>query len=306
MLARLVNESGFKVALTGEGSDELFGGYDIFKEAKIRRFWGSHPDSRWRPLLLKRLYPYLQNLQAQSPAYLKAFFRVRPEDLANPFFSHLPRWDLTAQARLFFSEDLKASLRSEDPIALLEQTLPSGFDGWDPFLQGQYLETTGLLPGYLLSSQGDRMAMAHGVEGRYPFLDPRVVEFSTMIPPRLKMKGLDEKHILKRAAGQLIPESVRKRPKQPYRAPDAKCFLSGGRASEPWVDELLSESRIRADGVFHPAAVTKLVEKARKDQVVGIKDNMALVGILSTQLLVEHFIRNPSRDPQACLTSSKT
>ena len=91
--------------------------------------------------------------------------------------------------------------------------------------RGQYLEATIFLPEYLLSSQGDRMAMAHSVEGRYPFLDHRVVEFAAKLPARVKMKVLDEKHILKRAVADLIPESVTRRKKQPYRAPDAVSLL---------------------------------------------------------------------------------
>ena len=79
LLSRLVRDSGFKVVLTGEGADEVLGGYDIFKEAKIRRFWGRCPESNIRPLLLKRLYPYMENIQRQPVAYLKAFFHVSPD-----------------------------------------------------------------------------------------------------------------------------------------------------------------------------------------------------------------------------------
>jgi asparagine synthase (glutamine-hydrolysing) len=141
------------------------------------------------------------------------------------------------------------------------------------------------------------MAMAHSVEGRFPFLDYRVVEFAATIPPRLKMKVLNEKYILKRAAGQLIPPSVRTRPKQPYRAPDAKSFFDPrtGTARHAYVDELLSRARIQKDGLFNPLAVQNLVAKARKGQVIGAKDNMALVGILSTQLLVDQFVTNTER-----------
>src|SRR5262249_47696593 len=73
LLSRRVQNDGYKVVLTGEGSDEFFGGYDIFKEAKVRRFWATDLASRYRPQLLKRLYPYMGNLRAQSDAYLKAF-----------------------------------------------------------------------------------------------------------------------------------------------------------------------------------------------------------------------------------------
>src|SRR5262249_36625632 len=159
------------VVLTGEGSDELLGGYDIFKEAKIRRFCARQPGSRMRPLLLKRLYPYLTRLQHQSPEYLQAFFRARPEDLASPFFSHLPRWELTARIKRFYSDEVRQRLSRREPYAEMSAGLPPAFAAWDPFCQAQYLEAAHLLPGYILSSQGDRMAMAHGIEGRFPFLD---------------------------------------------------------------------------------------------------------------------------------------
>jgi asparagine synthase (glutamine-hydrolysing) len=299
LLSERVHDRGYKVVLTGEGADEILGGYDIFKEAKIRRFWGAFPDSRIRPLLLKKLYPYLQNIQSQPEAYLKAFFHVRPEDRENPFFSHLPRWELTSKLKLFFSPEVKSALKDADPYAELRRTLPESYSRWDSFSQAQYLETASLLPGYILSSQGDRMAMAHSVEGRFPFLDHRVVEFAAAVPPRLKMKGLKEKYILKQAVGDLIPPSVKKRTKQPYRAPEARSFFDGpeggGSASSGYIETLLSRERLSKDGIFHPGAVQKLVAKAKSNQPLGIKDNMALVGIISTGLLVEQFINHFNR-----------
>jgi asparagine synthase (glutamine-hydrolysing) len=288
LLSKLVRERDYKVVLTGEGSDEILGGYDIFKEAKIRRFWSAHPDSRLRPALLKRLYPYLPNLQNQSSAYLQAFFHVGSQDTADPFFSHLPRWELTARAKVFFSDRVRAETQGYDGYAELRGMLPSGYDDWDPFCQAQYLETGHLLPGYILSSQGDRVAMAHSVEGRFPFLDHRVVEFAARLAPSLKMKVLNEKHLLKRCARDLIPPSVRKRCKQPYRAPDGKSFFHAARPE--YVDELLSAERVRAAGLFHPQAVRKLVQKFCAGKAIGIKDNMALTGILSTQLLVDQYV----------------
>lgn len=291
MLAELVRRRGYKVVLTGEGADEMLGGYDIFKEAKIRRFWARQPGSSFRPLLLKRLYPYLKNVQSQSRDYLEAFFRVRPEDVSSPFFSHLPRWELTARLTSFFSADVKAALAALDPLADLEARLPAGYGQWNHFQQAQYLETSHLLPGYILSSQGDRVAMAHAVEGRFPFLDHRVVAYAAALPVNLKMRGLNEKYVLKRAFDGLIPASVQHRPKQPYRAPESATFFSSSGCPD-YVEELLSPSRIRRDGVFDPAAVQHLVAKARSGRAIGIKDNMALLGILSTQLVVEQFINN--------------
>ena len=294
LLSRLVNHEGFKVVLTGEGADEMLGGYDIFKEAKVRRFWAAQPDSAFRAGLLRKLYPYLPNLQAQSPAYRQAFFHVRPEDLADPLFSHLPRWELTARLKAFFSPGLRSQLISHDAYADCQDLLPHTFFDWPPFCQAQYLETTTLMPGYILSSQGDRAAMAHSVEGRFPFLDHRVAEFAARIPPRLKMKGLKEKYLLKRATRHLVPDAVTRRTKQPYRAPEAQSFFNfdDGSFRHDYVEEMLSPQRIAEDGLFHPRAVQRLVAKARGGRAVGIKDNMALVGILSTQLVVDRFLRN--------------
>jgi asparagine synthase (glutamine-hydrolysing) len=290
LLSGLVNSRGCKVVLTGEGSDEVFGGYDIFKETKIRRFIGVFPQSTLRPRLLRRLYPYMANIQAQPEAYLRAFFGGG--DAADPLFSHIPRWTLTSQIKRFYSDAFRAGLGAYDPVGELRQRLPARFDAWDSFSRAEYLEIAHLLPAYILSSQGDRMAMGHSVEGRFPFLDHRVVRYAASLPPRLKMKVLDEKHLLKRAFRGLIPEAVRRRRKQPYRAPDAQSFLAPGGGLLGYAEDLLSIDRLRGDGIFDPAAVSLLVLKARRAQMPGTKDNMSLVGILSTQLLIDRFIRN--------------
>lgn len=293
LLSRLVRREGYKVVLTGEGADEMLGGYDIFKEAKVRRFCAAQPNSKFRTKLFEKLYPYQPNLQKQSPAYLRAFFQARPEMLAHPLFSHLPRWELTAKLKGFYSDELRASLAEADAYRDCLATLPSGYAAWHPFNQSQYLESTTLLPGYILSSQGDRAAMAHAVEGRFPFLDHRVAEFAARLPVRLKMKGLCEKYLLKRATRDLIPAVVTNRSKQPYRAPDAQSFV--GDAARPltldYVDDLLSPARLANDGLFEPKAVGRLLAKARSGSAIGVKDNMALVGVLSTQLLFDQFVR---------------
>ena len=173
--------------------------------------------------------------------------------------------------------------------AELRDALPAGFSGWDSLCQAQYLEATTLLPGYILSSQGDRMAMAHSVEARFPFLDHRVVEFAARLPPRLKMKVLDEKYLLKRCAEGLVPPSVRKRPKQPYRAPEGECFFGGARLE--YVDELLSPDASRATASSIRPRSRSWWRSSASGRAVGIKDNMALVGVLSTQLVVDQFVR---------------
>jgi asparagine synthase (glutamine-hydrolysing) len=290
LLSRLVRDSGFKVVLTGEGADEMFGGYDIFKEAKIRAFWAAQPQSVRRPQLLKRLYPYLRNVQSQPDAYLQGFFRIGG-GVSNCFFSHAPRWQMTSRLKLMFSSAVQAELAGYDVYEDLKSRLPQRFEQWDWFSRAQYLETSILLPGYILSSQGDRVAMAHAVEGRFPFLDHRVVRFASSLPARLKLKVLNEKYLLKRAAGKLIPASVARRSKQPYRAPEATCFVTPDRRGwlRDYVEALLAPDRVARDGIFHPTAISQLLAKTRAGRTVGMRDNMAFVAALSTQLLIDHF-----------------
>jgi asparagine synthase (glutamine-hydrolysing) len=287
LLSKLVNRSGFKVVLTGEGADEALGGYDIFKEAKIRRFWATHPESKWRPLLLKRLYPYLSDFQRQSAASLKLFFKTTGEDLASPLFSHLPRLELTSRLKLLFSSDFRAQIGAYNALSELETSLPREFHSWPHFSQGEHLEARYFLPGYLLSSQGDRMAMAHSVEGRYPFLDYRVVEFAAKLPVNLKMKVLNEKYLLKRASKNLVPPSILSRRKQPYRAPDSRSFFNG--SSQSYVADVLSPDSVKKAGIFDPRAVAAIVDKFKAGKASSVKDDMALIGVLSTQLLASQF-----------------
>ena len=131
--------------------------------------------------------------------------------------------------------------------------------------------------------------MAHSVEGRFPFLDYRLVEFASKLPARLRMKVLNEKYLLKRAVADLIPVSVQKRNKQPYRAPEGSCFFAG--PGYAYVEDLLSGERLRQDGIFDPTAVRKLVERFKAGRAISTKENMALMGILSTQLVVDQFVR---------------
>ncbi|HCL63416.1 MAG TPA: asparagine synthase (glutamine-hydrolyzing) [Rhizobium sp.] len=287
MLSGLVHDNGMKVVLTGEGADEIFAGYDIFREAKVRRFCGRQPGSLRRPLLFQRLYSYLPGLKQQTPEYLAKFFGAGADDIGDPLFSHRARFRSTVATKLFYSAGLKKTLGDYDAADELVARLPEAFSRWHPLHQAQYLETTFLLPGYILSSQGDRVMMANSVEGRFPFLDHRIVEFASRLPPEMKLHGLREKHILKEAAKGMVPEAIIERPKQPYRAPDSQAF-----ASKPVVDyleEALSQ-RVLSDGeLFNVAAVGKLKNKALQGQATSFRDNAAFVGILSTQLWQKAF-----------------
>ena len=222
LLSKLVQQQNFKVVLTGEGADEFLAGYDLFKEAKVRRFWAQQPRSLRRPLLFKRLYPWMPGLSEGNPGYLAAFFGIGLQDVDDPAYSHAVRWRTTGRTRRFFSAELQQAIAAAGDGAPM--SYPDAFAAWDWLQRAQYVEVTSFLSPYLLSSQGDRMAMAHAVEGRFPFLDYRIVEFCSRLPARLKLRGLTEKYLLKQLGREWLPEDVWQRPKRPYRAPIHRCF----------------------------------------------------------------------------------
>ena len=290
LLAGSVRAHGYKVVLTGEGADEVFGGYDLFKEAKVRRFWARDPQSALRPRLLERLYGYLENSPVRHPAFAQSFFGQGMQHLQRPVFAHAPRWGTGQRAISLLSPELSASLSGWDPLAAFEATLPAEIMGWTPLARDQYVEAKSLLAGYLLSSQGDRVAMANSIEGRFPFLDHRVIEFANRLPPSFKIRGLTEKYLLRRAMGDLLPADILARTKQPYRAPDSQSFFFDGKPLD-YVAELMSPERIRAAGYFDAGPVSRLYEKCRSGRARGFADNQAFVGVLSTMLLHDDMRR---------------
>lgn len=285
LLSDLVHRSGFKVVLTGEGADEVFAGYNIFREAKVRRFWARQPESTVRPLLLGRLYPYIFN-DPKLKHTLKSFFGAgldRPDD---PFFSHFIRWRQTARTKTFFGAEFKSELGDYDCWEDLRGRLPAGFDRWDYLVKAQYLEMSVFLSNYLLSSQGDRVAMAHSLEIRLPYLDYRIIELMGRVKSSAKIAGLNEKVLLKKALEDVLPRSVVERDKHPYRAPIRQSLLDDRSR------DLFSPAALADCGVFDVNKVPRLIDKLQKREHASEFDSMALTGVYSTQTIYEQFVRS--------------
>jgi asparagine synthase (glutamine-hydrolysing) len=291
LLSRLVRQNNYKVVLTGEGADEVFAGYNIFKEAKVRNFWSKNPASHMRPLLLERLYPYIFKDPSRGRAFLQKFFSVTEDGSSDPLFSHQVRWNNTGGNRLFFSDEIKNELDGYMPEADVKKTLPDWFMDRDMLSRAQFLEMEIFLSNYLLSSQGDRVAMGNSLELRVPFLDFRVIEFAMKLPSSWKLHVLNEKYILKKAFKELVPEAIVSRPKHPYRAPIRDVFF---RTADGYAHEYLSEGCLRKSGYFDPLKTGRLVKKFLKDDkfVESETQNMAVTGILSTQILHDQYIEN--------------
>ncbi|MBK6779529.1 MAG: asparagine synthase (glutamine-hydrolyzing) [Gemmatimonadetes bacterium] len=286
-LARLTREHGITVVLTGEGADELFLGYDLFKETLVRHFCLRQPGSSVRPRLFERLYGYLGGA-AGGEFWRQAFLEAGPID--DPLFSHLPRFAASGAVRAFYSPAFRAAVESADPLVELRATLPAGFTGWSAMNRAAWLELETLLAGYLLAAQGDRMSLAFGVEGRYPFLDHRLFAFAAALPESAKLRGLRDKRLLRAWARTMLPAAAAERPKQPYRSPDAQAFFAPG--APGWIDEALSPEALATVGLFAPAAVAGLVRRGRAGRITGAREGQALVGIISTQLWHQAFLRD--------------
>ncbi len=281
-LSGLVQDSGIRVVLSGEGADELLGGYDLFKEDAIRRFWARQPDSAVRPQLLGRIHPFAAAQGAKTSPLWQSFFRKGLADTADPFYAHAIRWRNTGWAKGLLADPIRAH---GGHAAELDALLPPGWQDWPPLARAQAVEIADFMTPYLLASQGDRVAMAHGVEVRYPFLDPAVVAFCHALPARVKMLGLRDKLALRRAAKPLLPPEIGARPKRPYRAPMTTALF--GAQAPDYVHDLLSPDALDRYGLADARAVAALAARAhaRDGRMAGEREEMALVGVLTLQLL---------------------
>ena len=290
LLSQAVKSAGIKTVLTGEGADELLCGYTIFKEDQIRRFWARQPDSQVRPALLRRLHHYVGSENARQNALWESFFRRGLLDTGHPFYSHLIRWQNTAWTLRLLAPDIRASLPLESMLEEMEANLPVDLRNWDPLTRAQYIEIDGFMSSYLLSCQGDRVAMAHGVEARYPFLDPDLVNFCFNLETTDKLIGTRDKLALRRVARRHVPAEICRRRKQPFRAPIASTLF--GSEAERFHD-LLSPAGLAQDGYFDVPAVTRLLARTRANGVdlLGEREEMGLIGVLTLRLLSDAYVR---------------
>ena len=177
-------------------------------KARCAASGGASRHPTWRPRLLERLYPYLARSPVSQQAMARQFFGRNIAAHRAPGFAHDTRWHTTGALKRLFSRDMQAPTAGRDVISDLLESLHADFAQWGPLAQDQYLEIRTLLSGYLLSSQGDRMLMAHSVEGRFPFLDKDVVALADSLPAAYKLRVLDEKHVVKRAAADIVPREI--------------------------------------------------------------------------------------------------
>jgi asparagine synthase (glutamine-hydrolysing) len=294
LLSRLVRERGLEVVLTGEGSDEVFLGYEIFKETVLRRQWSVLAEPE-RHEGLSRLYAYQRHFRPETYRALAAVFGEHSHQADDEFFSHRLRFsNATLAARLIRT--------TADGVTRLREWTGrdrEGFKALGPVAKAQWLEFTTLLAGYLLSTQGDRMAFAHGVENRCPFLDPDVVAWANSLPIEMRLPDLhNEKFILKEAFRDALPPHVVDKPKRPYLAPDAAAFVGPNRAD--YIEDALSEAAIAELGIVDETLSRRLARKVLSSAPADVspRESQAFIQLLSLVLLNHAFVRRSYDRPR--------
>jgi asparagine synthase (glutamine-hydrolysing) len=275
-LSREVHDQGYKVALTGEGSDEAFAGYVWFKLRNLT-YWldiaGSHPSE------------YVDRFVRKLAAPHTSFAELRRIDaMVGGSHAQLVLYHLVSRSRhRYFSAAMKEQVG--DFVAYEDLPLDlHRMRRWAPLNQSLYFGYKTLLAGLLLNHKGDRVAMANSVETRYPFLDEDVIAFASRLHPRWKLRGLTgDKYLPRRAAARMLPKEIANRPKEMFRAPLAETFFAD---PPPFVRQLMSTEALRKTGYFdvdhvqHDYALFAKGEAFR----LGIFFNMGLTGVLATQL----------------------
>jgi asparagine synthase (glutamine-hydrolysing) len=300
LLSSLVQQNGIKAVVTGEGADELLGGYSVFLEDKVRRFWARQPRSVARPALLGRVHDFVGTDDQRAGAMWRAFYGQDLGRTDDPFHSHRVRWHNGSWTTRVLRPLATDARPLAEPRLALAPLLPAGAAHWRPLAQAQATELASFLSPYLLASQGDRVALAHGVEARYPFLDPDVTALCHALPDGWKVRGLRTKVALRHVAARYLPPDVWQRKKQPFRAPVASALFAP--APEDYVDDLLSPARLQHDELVDAKAARILIDKARRHGGrTSEREGMALCGLLTLQLLREHFLRRlPQRTEELC------
>ncbi|MBL9080131.1 MAG: asparagine synthase (glutamine-hydrolyzing) [Planctomycetes bacterium] len=290
VLSALVQRHGIKAVLTGEGADELLGGYSIFLEDKVRRFWARQPSSDVRPQLLGRVHDFVADAAQRGGAMWRAFYGTDLGRTDDPFHSHRRRWQNGTWATRVLRPLAAGERDAARPDTALAPLLPRDFADLRPLARAQAIELASFLSPYLLASQGDRVALAHGIEARYPFLDPDVAALCDGLPDGCKVRGLRTKVALRAVARRHLPPDVCERKKQPYRAPVAAALFAPGGSEQ--FDALLAPARLADDAAVDGRAAAQLVAKVRgSGGRASEREAMALCGLLTLQLLRDHFER---------------
>jgi asparagine synthase (glutamine-hydrolysing) len=271
-LAQNVSQRGYVVSLSGEGSDEALAGYIWFKLDRIVRALG-------RPIYKCLRWFLLSGLAGGGGAHRPPWAATGGLRTSQQF-----PYEMMAQSReRLFSRDLWRSINGY--TAYDDVNVPERMARWHPVNQALYISQKVMLPGMLLAAKGDRAMHNASTEGRFPFLDEGVVAFCSTLDPRLKLRRLTDKWVLRRLAAKVLPPAIANRPKTMFRAHLSGTFLGPDRPA--WVDQLLSEESLRRTGYFNFDGVCHAREVQLRKPKISFQRfvcDMGLTGVIATQL----------------------
>lgn len=261
LLSQRVRDHGFKVVLTGEGSDEILAGY-----AHFRRDLLLYNSTGQDPATVEQLLAKLAEENEVSRGVLLPSGAATGMENIQRRLGYVPTWLETRASngmryRRLFRPDFMHEYENRDPFEIFLDRLDveGQLAGRDPVNQSLYLWTKSMLPNYLLNMLGDRMEMAHSIEGRVPFLDHHLVHLVKSLPVSLKIRDMTEKFVLREAAKPVLTDTVYRRQKHPFLAPPSGLD-SSGRLNQ-LMNDVFRSSVLDDQPFFDPAGTRMLLEK---------------------------------------------
>jgi asparagine synthase (glutamine-hydrolysing) len=293
LMSRHVNEAGYKVVVTGEGSDELFGGYPAFRRDLFLHGLDTMPAAEravWQQMLAEsnKLFsgamlaenelddPALTELVGFTPSCLQPWLAAA---------EHVPG---------LLSPERRAALEGYAPGAAIAQALDGDMlEGRHPLDKAQYVWIKTMLEGQILTWGGDRVDMANSMEARPPFLDHHLAEFAAQLPPSMRIKGRTEKYVLREAMKGLLPKVLYEREKFAFMAPPAHTDPKKWAAMKALADRYLCDEAIREAGLLDPEGVRRLFELHEADDTsvsTQVQLDAVINHMIGVQVLHEHFV----------------
>ena len=290
LLSRAVRDAGIKVVFTGEGADEMLGGYPPFRRDVL--LYNSEGQD---PAVVARLLAEMNSSNQATRGLLTSDAEPGTElETVARRLGWVPSWievfsDIGRRTATLMRDDFMKDLSGGNPYDLTLNRLPVGerVRGRDPLNQSLYLWSHTMLHNFILTFLGDRMEMAHSIEGRVPFLDHKVAEFAAGIPIQMKVKGMREKHVLREATRDVIIDPVYNREKHPFTTPPAQHDADPMREL---FSDVFTSAALDNQPVFDPAAARALLTEL---PTLPPEDRFAAEGliqrILCTTLMQDRF-----------------